>query len=305
MSEPPASAEEKETAPPASDGQALAIVPPEDAKPVAKVQGELLLVMPEDLIIPPDAMEVFLDTFEGPLDLLLYLIQRQNLDILDIPIVHITQQYLKYIGVMHKMKLDLAAEYLLMAALLLEIKSRMLLPRNEEELTEEEAEQDPRTRLVHQLQEYARIKQAAQDLDELPRVGRDTFLVEAHMPPVPKPKVPPRITLEQLLAAMQDVLLRLELYAVHQITREPLSVRERMTAILALLKENPQLLFQAVYTSAEGRAGVVVSLLAVLELGKERMAEVQQGHLFGPIEVRAKTGGEVDEQRFLENFEEN
>jgi len=254
---------------------------------VAKVQGELLLVMPQDLIIPPDALEIFLDMFEGPLDLLLYLIQRQHFDILNIPIATITDQYLQYIGLSHTMKLDLAAEYLLMAALLLEIKSRMLLPRTEEETAKEQEEQDLHARLTQQLQAYAQIKQAAIALDELPRIGRDTFLVEAHVPSAAKPKIPPNIVLEQLVGAMQDILQRLELYTAHQITREPLSVRERMSAILLLLAQQPHLLFQALHTNIEGRAGVVVSLLAVLELGKERMIMVHQEHLFGPIHLQS------------------
>jgi len=279
--------------PPAIDsgsGALVEAVPLPLAPSIALVAGVPFTDMPEDLFIPPNALKIFLETFEGPLDLLLYLIQRQNIDILNIPIARVTDQYLKYLGMMQDLKLDLAAEYLLMAALLLEIKSRMLLPRSPEALAVEESD-DPRVRLLEQLQEYARIKEAAQALDTLPRLGRDTFLVEAGMPPVSRPRPPPRITLDLLLTVMRDVLLRMELYAAHQITREPLSVRERMIIILTLLSEQPQLAFQRIYTQTENRAGVVVSLLAVLELAKELMLEPQQENLFGPILVLSKTNG--------------
>ncbi len=259
--------------------------PIQEQLPLAFVEGEAITELPQDLYIPPDALEIFLETFEGPLDLLLYLIKRQNLDILNIPIAEITIQYLKYIELMRQMQLDLAAEYLVMAALLLEIKSRMLLPRPEEE---GEEEGDPRARLVQQLQEYARIKKAAQELNELPRVGRDTFLVEAEMPDFPHIRIPPKVPLEDLLSAAQSVLLRVELASSHRILREPLSVRERMAMILDWLSKHPRLSFQALFTAEEGRAGAVVALLAILELGREALAEIIQKQPFSPLEVQRK-----------------
>jgi segregation and condensation protein A len=262
----------------------------EELAPLAIVQGMPLTELPQDLYIPPEALRVFLETFEGPLDLLLYLIQKQNLDILNIPITEITRQYLSYIGLMRELQLDLAAEYLVMAALLLEIKSRMLLPRPEEEAQGEE-EGDPRSRLVQQLQEYARFKQAAQSLAELPQLGRDTFLVEAEMPEITRPRLPPAIRLDELLHAMRDVLVRMELFAAHQISREPLSVRERMSAVLSLLQEHPRALFEVLYTSAENRAGVVVALLAILELAKESLLLISQEEAFGPIHIQPVASG--------------
>jgi segregation and condensation protein A len=258
------------------------------ALPLAMVQGTAITEMPHDLYIPPDALRVFLEeTFEGPLDLLLYLIQRENLDILNIPIAEITRQYLRYIQVMQVMQLELAAEYLVMAAILLEIKSRLLLPRPPGEDGSED-DQDPRARLVQQLQEYARFKKAALELAELPLLGRDVFLVEATMPELPRIRVPPKIPLQDLLYAMRDVLSRLELFAAHQIIREPLSVRERMTRVLELVQEHQTVALEQMFTLEEGRAGVVVSLLAVLELTKELLIEVRQDELFGPVTALSK-----------------
>ncbi len=254
-------------------------------QPLAVVGGQPFTDLPNDLYIPPDALRVFLETFEGPLDLLLYLIQRQNLDILNIPITEITRQYLSYINLMQEMQLDLAAEYLVMAALLLEIKSRMLLPRPEEEIGSEE-ESDPRARLVQQLQDYARFKEAAKNLAELPQLGRDTFSVEAEMPEISRPRLPPSIHLDELLYAMRDVLIRMELFASHQITREPLSVRERMSLVLERLQHDSRLVFETLYTREEDRAGVVVALLAILELAKESMLFIYQEQTFGPIQVQ-------------------
>ncbi len=254
---------------------------------LAIIAGQALEDMPKDLNIPPDALQIFLDTFEGPLDLLLYLIQKQNLDILNIPMATITQQYLQYISLMRVLQLDLAAEYLVMAALLLEIKSRLLLPQEDTE--EDEDELDPRRQLIQQLQEYARFKKAAEALGELPAVGRDTFLLDADMPDIPQTREPPNIPLPELLSALQSLLLRVELYSAHQILHEPLSVRERMTQVLALLQQCMRADFPALYTQQEGRAGVVVSLLASLELTKEKLIDIEQAHEFGPIAVMNKS----------------
>ncbi len=255
---------------------------------LAVVQGEAVTELPADLYIPPDALKIFLEAFEGPLDLLLYLIRKQNLDILDIPITEITNQYLQYIGLMQELELELAAEYLVMAALLLEIKSRMLLPRPEEE-GEEEIE-DPRERLIQQLQDYAIFKQAAEDLNELPQVGRDTFLLDIHVPNVKQIRLPPDVPLDELISAMRDVLVRLELFTKHHIAREALSVRERMSQVLELLNNHHQMLYQRLFTPQEGRQGAVVAFLAILELAKESLLEIKQQEAFHTIEVFEKKG---------------
>jgi segregation and condensation protein A len=263
----------------------VSVVAPPPLAP-AIVLGLPFTDLPLDLYIPPDAMQVFLETFEGPLDLLLYLIRRQNLNILDIPITEITHQYLQYINLMQEMELELAAEYLVMAALLLEIKSRMLLPRPQDE--DNPTEDDPRERLVQQLQDYAIFKQAAEDLNNLPQVGWDTFLVEVEMPNIPQVKMPPTIPLAEVISAMRDVLVRLELFTTHHIAREPLSVRERMSYVLECLNTQEKLLFQALFTYNEGRQGAVVAFLAILELARESLLEVMQQQAFGQIEVCAK-----------------
>jgi segregation and condensation protein A len=263
----------------------VSVVAPPPLAP-AIVLGLPFTDLPLDLYIPPDAMQVFLETFEGPLDLLLYLIRRQNLNILDIPITEITHQYLQYINLMQEMELELAAEYLVMAALLLEIKSRMLLPRPQDE--DNPTEDDPRERLVQQLQDYAIFKQAAEDLNNLPQVGWDTFLVEVEMPNIPQVKIPPTIPLAEVISAMRDVLVRLELFTTHHIAREPLSVRERMSYVLECLNTQEKLLFQALFTYNEGRQGAVVAFLAILELARESLLEVMQQQAFGQIEVCAK-----------------
>ncbi len=253
--------------------------------PFAKVQGEDFTQLPLDLYIPPDALEVFLDAFEGPLDLLLYLIRRQNLDILDIPVAEITRQYMSYIDLMQDMKFELAAEYLVMAAMLAEIKSRMLLPRPAE-LDEEEG--DPRAELIRRLQEYERYKKAAEDIDELPRVGRDTFDVSAKGPELKHARPHPDVDLQEILKAFSDVLKRSDMYASHQIKREALSVRERMTNILAVLGPDTFINFTSLFEVKEGRAGVVVAFLAILELIKESLVELVQNELYGPIYVKAR-----------------
>jgi segregation and condensation protein A len=250
---------------------------------VAVVRGEVLSEIPKDLYIPPDALEVILEAFEGPLDLLLYLIRRQNLDILDIPVAKITEQYMGYIEMMSSMRFELAAEYLLMAATLAEIKSRMLLPRVA--LEEDEAD-DPRAELVRRLQEYERFKKAAQDIDELPRVERDTVIVTPELPDLPLEQHPPDVDLKELLLAFRGVLERVEMFTSHQIQRETLSVRERMSRVLNLLQDQEFVAFEKLFDFDEGRMGAVVSFLAVLELVKETLIKLSQNEAFGSIYVR-------------------
>jgi segregation and condensation protein A len=259
--------------------EASALLPP-----VALVNGAPLTALPEDLYIPPDALEVFLETFEGPLDLLLYLIRRQNLEILDIPIAEITRQYIGYIDMMSEMRMELAAEYLLMAAILAEIKSRMLLPRPEGVESEED---DPRAELVRRLQEYERFKTAAEDLDKLPRCERDIFeLGGVDTSTITVRKVYPEVDLKEVLMAFQDVLRRAERSTHHRIVREPLSVRERMSGVLTRLQQSPLMNFHELFNRQEGRQGAVVSLLAILELSKERLIEIIQEEPLGELMVR-------------------
>ena len=252
--------------------------------PFALVQGQPVTEVPHDLYIPPDALEVILEAFEGPLDLLLYLIRRQNLDILDIPITEITEQYIEYIGMLQDSQFELAAEYLVMAAMLAEIKSRMLLPRPG---AEESDEDDPRAELVRRLQEYERFKQAAENLDELPRTGRDFALAEAFIEDRSPVKLPVTVELRDLLFALKDVINRAELFDHHQITQEPLSVRERMSRIINQLRENPFMKFQQLFDPEEGRMGVVVSFLALMELTREQLVDLVQNEPFGQIYIRA------------------
>ena len=252
--------------------------------PLATVRGEPLMKLPDDLYIPPDALEVFLDAFEGPLDLLLYLIRRQNLEILDIPIAEITRQYTGYIEMMHGLRLELAAEYLVMAAILAEIKSRMLLPRPE---PEEDDEQDPRAELVRRLQAYERFKQAAEDLDALPRLERDVALATAETGDHKPVRVPPEVDLRELMLALRDVMTRAELFAQHHIQREPLSVRERMSRIVQSLNDRRFVRFEDLFEIGEGRMGVVVTFLALLELLRERLVDLVQQELFGAIYLRS------------------
>ncbi len=257
--------------------------PEQEEMPFAVVQGEPWSTLPKDLYIPPDALEVFLDAFEGPLDLLLYLIKRQNLDILEIPIAQITTQYMEYVELMKEIRLELAAEYLVMAAMLAEIKSRMLLPRQEE--TEEE--EDPRAELIRRLQEYERYKQAAEDIDALPRLGRDLYQVRAEAPVHGSEQRPPDVDLRELLLALKDVLQRADMYHHHRVELEPLSVRERMSAVLEALDGEHFTEFTSLFSFDEGRLGVVVTFLAVLELIKGALIELVQAEPFGPIHVKA------------------
>ncbi len=252
--------------------------------PFAVVQGEAITQLPQDLYIPPDALEVFLEAFEGPLDLLLYMIRRQNLDVLDIPIAEITRQYIEYIEMMGEMRFELAADYLVMAAMLCEIKSRMLLPRPESLSDDEE---DPRAELVRRLQEYERYKKAAEDIDEMPRLGRDVFESRAKVPDLRLVKPVPDVELKEVLLAFQDILRRADMFATHQIHREALSVRERMTGVLEKLNADTFTEFTDLFTVEEGRMGVVVTLLAVLELIKETLIEMIQTEPFGLIYVKA------------------
>jgi len=259
--------------------------PEQEEMPFAIVQGMAVTSLPKDLYIPPDALEIFLaESFEGPLDLLLYLIKKQNLDILDIPIAEITRQYVVYVELMKEMRLELAAEYLVMAAMLAEIKSRMLLPRPEEGLEDED---DPRAELVRRLQEYERYKQAAEDIDELPRVNRDVFPVEIPVPDRKVVKLPPRVEMKDLMKALSDVMKRAENYTHHHIQLEPLSVRERMSVVLSAVNADGFTEFTSLFTIEEGRRGVVVTLLAILELIKQSLLELVQTEVFGPIHVKA------------------
>ncbi|MDT4331040.1 segregation and condensation protein A [Methylomonas sp. MED-D] len=254
-------------------------------EPIALVLGEPFQTLPDDLYIPPDALEVFLDAFEGPLDLLLYLIRRQNLDILDIPIAQITKQYIAYIDMMDNLRLELAAEYLVMAALLAEIKSRMLLPRQPES---EEEEEDPRAFLIRKLQEYEAIKKVAEEIDRLPRHERDTFEAVVDVSTIGIRQILPDIELGELLLSLQDVLKRAERLSHHHISKEPLSVRERMAAILEKLDGADQLHFSACFTRSEGKNGVVVAFLAILELSKERLLDIFQPEPYAGIHVRLR-----------------
>ena len=241
--------------------------------PLALVHGTPMLTIPQDLYIPPDALEIILEAFEGPLDLLLYLIRRQNLEILDIPVAEITRQYVEYIGVMENLRFELAADYLVMAAMLAEIKSRMLLPRPIEENGDEA---DPRAELVRRLQEYERFKKAAEDIDTLNRLDRDTALASAHLPEYKVMRLPPPVDLREMLLALRDVLKRAELHGHHAVRRETLSVRERMGEVLATLGDGKFHDFTALFSIEEGRLGVVVTFLAILELAKEQLLEIVQ-----------------------------
>ncbi|MGY0612309.1 MULTISPECIES: segregation and condensation protein A [unclassified Luteimonas] len=252
--------------------------------PLAMVHGQPVLQVPQDLYIPPDALEVILEAFEGPLDLLLYLIRRQNLEILDIPVAEITRQYVAYIDVMQELRFELAAEYLVMAAILAEIKSRMLLPRPP---ADEGLEDDPRADLVRRLQEYERFKQAAEDIDTLPRLDRDTSVASAHVPERAEVRLPPAVDLREMLMALHDVLKRAELFTGHAIKREALSVRQRMGELLARLEDGAFHRFEQLFEAREGRLGVVVTFLSILELAKEQLLEVVQEEALGPIYVKS------------------
>lgn len=275
-----------ETAPaePVKDGEASRR-PSQEEMPFAIVQGKAYTELPKDLYIPPDALEVFLEAFEGPLDLLLYLIRRQNLDILDIDVSEITSQYMAYVELMDVAHFELAAEYLVMAAMLAEIKSRMLLPRTQ---AEEEDEEDPRAALIRRLQEYERFKEAAEDLDELPRVGREVFQASADAPDRTLTRPEPEVELTEILLALSEVLRRADMFESHHVEKEKLSTRERMAQVLDKLAHNQFMPFVALFRVEEGRLGVVVTFLAVMELIKESLVEIVQSEPFGPIHVKAR-----------------
>ncbi|MEP6483864.1 MAG: ScpA family protein [Rudaea sp.] len=259
-------------------------VPQQQEMPLALVRGQPMLQMPQDLYIPPDALEVILEAFEGPLDLLLYLIRRQNLDILDIPIAEITRQYVDYIDLMQNLRLELAAEYLVMAAILAEIKSRLLLPRPP---SEEGIEEDPRAELIRRLQEYERFKKAAESIEILPRLDRDFSVASAFVPDKNVIRLPPPVDLRELLLALKDVLKRAELMGHHAIQREALSVRNRMSDVLKALGDGEFHPFEKLFTAEEGRLGIVVTFLALLELAKEHLIEIMQSEPLAPIYLKS------------------
>ncbi len=279
---------------PAPDASPVPTVSPpqQQEMPLALLHGQPVLQIPQDLYIPPDALEVILEAFEGPLDLLLYLIRRQNLDILDIPVAEITRQYVQYISVMQELRFELAAEYLVMAAILAEIKSRLLLPRPP---AEEGVEDDPRIDLIRRLQEYERYKQAAEDLDTLPRLERDTTPVHAWVPPLKVEREPPAVPMQELLVALVDVLRRAELFSKHAIQREALSVRQRMSEVLGRLADGQFHTLTSLLDHREGRLGVIVSFLATLELAKEQLVEIVQETQSAPIYLRSLASDDADD----------
>lgn len=253
--------------------------------PFAVVMGKAVTELPKDLYIPPQALEVFLEAFEGPLDLLLYLIRRQNLDILEVDVSRITEQYMHYVDLMDAMQFELAAEYLLMAAMLAEIKSRMLLPRA---TTVEDDEEDPRAQLIRRLQEYERFKKAAEDIEEMPRMERDTWLATAAPPPIEQERPAPEVDMRELLMILSDVLKRAQMYESHQVQREALSTRERMSQVLEKLQGKQFVPFVSLFSAEEGKLGVVVTFLAIMELIKESLVEIVQTESFGPIHVKGR-----------------
>ena len=264
----------------------VVIRPQQGEMPFAIVMGQALTEFPKDLYIPPQALAVFLEVFEGPLDLLLYLIKRQNLDILDIDVSRITEQYMEYVELMDAMQFELAAEYLLMAAMLAEIKSRMLLPRASEV---EDDEEDPRAQLVRHLQEYERFKKAAEDIEEMPRVERDTWVGSASPPELDRSRPEPEVEMKELLLAMAEVMRRADMFASHSIQREALSTRERMSQVLERLAGRQFVPFVSLFSASEGRLGVVVTFIAIMELIKESLVEIVQTENFGPIHVKARS----------------
>lgn len=262
--------------------------PQQTEMPFAMVDGEPYTEVPRDLYIPPDALQVFLEAFEGPLDLLLYLIRKQNLDILDIPIAEITRQYMGYIDVMENMQLELAGEYLLMAAMLAEIKSRMLLPRNKSEDGSEE--EDPRAELVRRLQEYERFKKAADDLDRLKRLERDVLPAMIEVVERRVVHLQPEVTLTEMLKAFSEVVQRSSHFSHHQIQRERLSQRQRMSEILAMLAANDFVEFGRLFKPEEGRMGVTVTFISILELMKEGLLDIVQAEPYAPLHVCKSRG---------------
>jgi len=271
---------------PAGVTAATPLTPQQEEMPFAVVQGKELTTLPKDLYIPPDALEVILEAFEGPLDLLLYLIRRQNLDILEINVAEITRQYMSYIDLMSTIHLELAAEYLVMAAMLAEIKSRILLPR---QVDEEDEEGDPRAELIRRLQEYERFKAAAEDIDEIPRLGRDIHQATAESPDRTQERQFPEVDMREVMSALADVLRRAEMFESHHIQREKLSTRERMSHVLEVLRDKQFVPFISLFKESEGRLGVVVTFLAIMELIKESLIEIVQNESFGAIHVKARS----------------
>ena len=277
--------------------------PQQHEMPLAVVLGQPVVEIPKDLYIPPDALEVILEAFEGPLDLLLYLIRRQNLDILDIPVAEITRQYVDYIQAMHEMRFELAAEYLVMAAILAEIKSRMLLPRPP---SEDGEETDPRADLVRRLQEYERFKKAAEDLDALPRQGRDTSAAAAFVPDRATLRLPPPVDIREMLLALHEVLKRADLFSQVAIKRDALSVRQRMGDLLARLADGRFLRFESLFEPREGRLGVVVTFLAILELAKEQLLDIVQEAPSAPIYLKSLAANNTNEPlQFSSEFDDS
>ena len=267
---------------------------------IALVRGEAVDELPTDLYIPPEALEVFLETFEGPLDLLLYLIRRQNLDILEIRVAEITAQYMQYIDLMQALELELAGEYLVMAAMLAEIKSRMLLPRPDEGTEDED---DPRAELIRRLQEYEQIKAGAEAVGDLPRLERDIHLVAATKPELVRQFAEPDVDLKEVLLALARVLKRAEMYASHEVQLEPLSVRDRMGSILHRVRRTSEFVsFHELFRLEEGRMGVIVTFLGIMELVRESLIEFVQNESFGPIHVRAVQGAKESAPVFLTNY---
>ena len=266
-------------------------VPEQVEMPFAMVNGEPVTQLPKDLYIPPQALEVFLEAFEGPLDLLLYLIRRQNLDILDIPLAEITRQYMTYIELMEGLQFELAGEYMVMAATLAEIKSRMLLPRPKTDA--DGVEDDPRAELVRRLQEYERFKQAAEGIDALPRLERDVFATSAELKDRQVVRVLPQVTLREMLLAFKDVVVRSEMFAHHHIQRERLSVRARMGDILTSLEQASFVEFVRLFRPSEGRMGVTVTFMAILELVREGLIDIVQAEPFAPLHIRSSGQGRL------------
>src|SRR5690554_134984 len=269
--------------------------PKQSEMPFGLVYGKAITKLPDDLYIPPDALEVFLEAFEEPLDLLLYLIKRQNLDILDIPVAQITVQYMQYVELMKSLNFELAAEYLVMAAMLGEIKSRMLLPRPKAE--EDDDDNDPRAELIRRLQEYERFKKAAEDIDALPRMERDTWEVKAKRPDFTRDRAEPDVDLKEMLLALKDVMHRADMFESHHVSREKLSTRERMSDVLDRLRGGEFVPFFTLFRAEEGRAGVVVTFIAILELIKSSLVEIIQSEPLAPLHLKARTVLLEDEDR--------
>ncbi|MDX8378705.1 MAG: segregation/condensation protein A [Gallionella sp.] len=260
-----------------------------DVPIVARLHGEPMQVLPPDLYIPPDALELVLEAFQGPLDLLLYLIRKHNLDVLDIPMAQLTRQYLSYIELLQQHKLELAAEYLLMAAVLIDIKSRLLLPKSSKFVDEDE--EDPRVELMRRLQEYEKMKRAAQKLNELPRAERDFEIAQVLIEKTIEVRLP-QICVEDLKQAGLGVLARAKINSHHTVRREQLSVREQMTHILRALSGGEYAAFETLFDLEEGRPKLLVTFIAMLELAKEYLLEIQQSDTFGSIYVRSKQDDE-------------